>query len=329
MTQDLISAQQFAERVAWPLDRKIKETWERIAAWVDYWGKDASVAFSGGLDSTTLVDLVNTCPHIDGHALPKYFADTGAEYPEIRKFVKTVPGVTWVRPEIKFHEVIRKYGYPVVSKRIAQYVGEVQKAKSAQIVRLRLTGWRKNGTHSPMSTISQKWQFLVGAPFKISDRCCNKIKKASMKGTGSPLVGVRAAEAKNREKTYLQYGCNAYELAAPRSWPMAFWTDEDVREYITSRNLEYCSLYDMGYTRTGCFPCAFGVHLEAWPNRFQLMQKTHPRLWNLCMDRYGYQHVFEFMNEWLPAKEQISFHWSDYSAREAKKHQQAKLPLAV
>ena len=329
MSKDEISAQEFAKRLAWPLDRKVEETWRRIEAWVEYWGSTASIAFSGGWDSTCLVRLARTCPYIDGKSLPVYFSDTGTEYPEIRSFVKSVPGVTWVRPKMKFHEVIRKYGYPIVSKRIAQYVSEVQKAKTPQIVRLRLTGWRKNGTHSPMSAISRKWQFLVGAPFKVSDRCCYKIKKAASKGTGMPLVGVRAAEAKNREITYLKHGCNAYELDSPRSWPMAFWTDEDVREYIMSNDLEYCSLYDMGYTRTGCFPCAFGVHLEPWPNRFQLMQKTHPRLWNLCMDRYGLQGVFEFMNEWLPKKEQISFHWSDYAAREARKQQINGLPLAV
>ncbi|BCS87362.1 phosphoadenosine phosphosulfate reductase family protein [Pseudodesulfovibrio sediminis] len=329
MTQDVITAHEYAERIAWPLERKIKESWERIAAWVSYWGKEASLSFSGGWDSTVLLHLARTCPHIDGHALPVYFADTGTEYPDIRKFVKSTPGVTWVRPKMKFHEVIGKYGYPVVSKRVAQYVGEVQRANTAQIVRLRTTGWRENGTHSPMSTIPQKWQFLIGAPFKVSDKCCDKIKKAAMKGTGHALVGVRAAEAKNREKVYLQYGCNAFDIDRPRSWPMAFWTDEDVREYTAVHNLEYCPIYDLGYHRTGCFPCAFGVHLEPWPNRFQLMQKTHPRLWNLCMDRYGFQMVFEFMNEWLPAKQQISFHWSDYTAREARKHQQAELPMAV
>lgn len=330
MSKNIISDEEFARRGAWPLDRKVKESWERIAAWVDYWGKDASMSFSGGLDSRVLRHLVRTCPHIDGKAVPQYFADTGTEYPEIRKFVKRFPDVIWLRPKMKFHEVIKRYGYPVVSKRVAQYVGEVQNAKSAQIVRLRLSGWKKDGRHSSMSEIPNKWRFLVGAPFKVSDRCCYKVKKCAMKQVGKSLVGVRAAEAKNREITYLQTGCNAFELSKPRSWPMAFWTDEDVREYIAVHNLDYCSLYDMGYHRTGCFPCAFGVHLEPWPNRFQLMEKTHPRLWNLCMDRYGLQRVFEFMNEWLPTKERISFEWKDYARKKQEEapKQGSMFPLA-
>lgn len=312
-----VTEQEFSKRLAWPLDRKVKESWERIAAWVSYWGSEAALSFSGGLDSLVLVHLARTCPHIDGNAIPTYFADTGCEYPEIRNFVRSIPGVTWVRPKMKFHEVIREYGYPVVSKRVASYVREVRRTKSVALAIKRLSGWCPDGKHSPYSEIPQKWRFLLAAPFKVSAECCNKIKKAGFKNTGVHLVGVRAAEGKNRELTYLEHGCNAFKLGTPRSWPMAFWTDQDVRDYIAAHNLEYCALYDMGYQRTGCFPCAFGVHLEPWPNRFQIMQKTHPRLWNLCMDRYGLQRVFEFMNEHLAERDKISFQWADYVAREA------------
>lgn len=312
--KNIISESEFKRRVQWPLDRKIKETQERIELWAEYWGPKISISFSGGLDSTVLIDLVRTHPRIDGGGgIPVFFSDTGTEYPDIRRFVRTIPGVIWVRPKMKFHQVIKKYGYPVVSKRISQYVGQVKRAKSANTVRLRLTGFKKDGTYSQMSKIPQKWHFLIGAPFLISDMCCEKLKKAPLKNMGMPLVGIRAAEAKNREKTYMLHGCNAFHLKSPRSWPMAFWTDADVKEYIAAKGLDYCPIYDMGYSRTGCFPCALGVDQEPWPNRFQLMEKTHPKIWNLCMDRYGLQAVFEWMNEFLPKKQQISFRYSDYS----------------
>ncbi len=35
--------------------------------------------------------------------------------------------------------------------------------------------------------------------------------------------------------------------------------------------------------RTGCMFCAFGAHLEKYPNRFQKMQRTHPKQWEYCM----------------------------------------------
>ena len=35
--------------------------------------------------------------------------------------------------------------------------------------------------------------------------------------------------------------------------------------------------------RTGCVFCAYGVHKEKEPNRFQKLKDTHPKLWNYCM----------------------------------------------
>lgn len=29
--------------------------------------------------------------------------------------------------------------------------------------------------------------------------------------------------------------------------------------------------------------CAYGVHMENEPNKFQRMQKTHPKQWEFCM----------------------------------------------
>ena len=77
-----------------------------------------SVSFSGGKDSTVLLDLARRAfPDI-----PAVFVDTGLEYPEIRDFVKSIPKVTWLRPEIPFPRVIETYGYPVISKEVAHRI---------------------------------------------------------------------------------------------------------------------------------------------------------------------------------------------------------------
>ena len=59
-------------------------------------------------------------------------------------------------------------------------------------------------------------------------------------------------------------------------------------------------VYDMGYVRTGCIFCMFGVHLDSEPNRFQRLQKTHPQLWRYCMKPWdkgglGMREVLEYM----------------------------------
>lgn len=104
---------------AYPLDLKIKKTQLRIREWVDYYGVDGVyVSFSGGKDSTVLLDIVRKMyPDIEA-----VFCDTGLEYPEIRSFVKSFDNVTILRPKMRFDEVIRKYGYPFIGKEVAERV---------------------------------------------------------------------------------------------------------------------------------------------------------------------------------------------------------------
>lgn len=93
---------------AWPLERKIRVTQAKIIEWYHHYGGKVAVSFSGGKDSTVLLDLARRAfPDI-----PAVFVDTGLEYPEIREFVKTVPNVTWLRPEMPFQRSYRNTAIP-------------------------------------------------------------------------------------------------------------------------------------------------------------------------------------------------------------------------
>ena len=103
----------------YPLEMKIERTKRRIQEWVDYYGEDGVyVSFSGGKDSTVLLDIVRSM-YPDVGAV---FSNTGLEYPEIVDFVKTFDNVTIIKPEKTFKKVIEEKGYPVVSKSVAQCV---------------------------------------------------------------------------------------------------------------------------------------------------------------------------------------------------------------
>ena len=80
------------------------------------------VSFSGGKDSTVLLDLVRRAIK----DVPAVFIDTGLEYPEIRQFVKTIDNVIILKPEMNFRKVIETYGYPLVSKEVAQKIYEAR-----------------------------------------------------------------------------------------------------------------------------------------------------------------------------------------------------------
>ena len=114
----LHSREELEEMQRLPLQRKIQITTARIIEWYQHYDGKVYVAFSGGKDSTVLLDIVRRIyPDV-----PAVFSDTGLEFPEVREFVKSCENVTIVRPEMNFRKVIEVYGYPVVSKRVANTV---------------------------------------------------------------------------------------------------------------------------------------------------------------------------------------------------------------
>lgn len=104
---------------ALPLGIKIRMTEERIRDWVREYGEDGVyVSFSGGKDSTVLLDIVRKLyPNVKA-----VFVDTGLEYPEIREFVRGFDNVDWLKPKMTFKQVIEKYGYPFISKEVSECV---------------------------------------------------------------------------------------------------------------------------------------------------------------------------------------------------------------
>ena len=114
----LHSREELEEMQRLPLQRKIQITTARIIEWYQHYDGKVYVAFSGGKDSTVLLDIVRRIyPDV-----PAVFSDTGLEFPEVREFVKSCENVTIVRPEMNFRKVIEVYGYPVISKRVADTV---------------------------------------------------------------------------------------------------------------------------------------------------------------------------------------------------------------
>ena len=114
---------QLRQLQALPLNIKIRKTEQRIREWYEHWEGNVYVSFSGGKDSTVLLDIVrHLYPNV-----PAVFSDTGLEYPEINEFVKTFPNVTIVRPKHSFKKILTKYGYPIISKEVAECVHHAKK----------------------------------------------------------------------------------------------------------------------------------------------------------------------------------------------------------
>ena len=290
---------QLRQRQSLSLDMKERFTEKRINNWYDYYNGEVYIAFSGGKDSTVLLHQVRKL-YPDVQAV---FVDTGLEYPEIRKFVKTVGNVVWIKPKIPFNKVIEKYGYPAVSKKIARHIEDLQNPTDKNVItrNTRLTGYNSQGVYCPSQKCSKKWLKFVDSDIRLSGKCCDVMKKQPFKKynkeTGKkPFVGVMACESSMREKNYLKQGCNSFSSKTnPVSMPMAFWLEKDVYEYKEKYGLTFSKAYDTE-TSTGCMFCMFGVHLEKEPNRFQRMKINHPKQYDYCINKLGCGKVLDFMS---------------------------------
>jgi 3'-phosphoadenosine 5'-phosphosulfate sulfotransferase (PAPS reductase)/FAD synthetase len=270
---------QIQQRQALPLDMKEGFTARRIKNWYGNWQGQVYVSFSGGKDSTVLLHQVRKLyPDV-----PAVFVNTGQEYGEIIKFVKTIKNVIWLKPKMTFWEVVEKYGWPVANKRQARYINDIQRAHEGNkaTVSLRLTGYNRKGIYCPTMKLAKKWTPLVKCGFKISDKCCDILKKLPLdkyakESQRKPFTAMMSSESNSRLMQYKKQGCNAFNIGKPISWPMAFWNEDNIWEYIKKYDLPYSDIYDKGETRTGCKYCMFGVHMEKEPNRFQRMAKRTP-----------------------------------------------------
>lgn len=88
----------------------------------------------------------------------------------------------------------------------------------------------------------------MDAPFPVSERCCDIMKKRPMKKyqketAAYPIIGTMACESRNRKLSWIQNGCNAFDAKEPKSQPMSFWTEQDVLEYLYQYQISYCPVY--------------------------------------------------------------------------------------
>lgn len=257
------SATDLKQMQSLPLEAKIEKTKLRLREYYDYFNGEVYVSFSGGKDSTVLLDIVRQ----EYPEVPAIFVDTGLEYPEVKQFVKSWDNVTIVRPSKSFRQVIELFGYPLVSKKIAGYVATAKRDPDS--VRAK---YLKGEYDSKIFGFGDgKWWYLVDAPFKISDYCCDVMKKQPghkfQRETGKhPIIGTLAEESIMRRNEWLRSGCNAFDGKEPISKPLSFWTEQDIFKYLKDYNVPYCPLYgDILQDKKGKYYCT-GIHRTGWNN---------------------------------------------------------------
>lgn len=294
-----------------PLDIKIRMTKYRIREWINEFGEDGVyVSFSGGKDSTVLLDIVRK----DYPSVEAVFVNTGLEYPSVRTFAESKENVIVLRPEKNFREVICEYGYPVIGKEVSQTIYEARKAikkgNDKYTYRLKkLNGEATDKEGNPSCYNIPQWKYLIDAPFNISHMCCDVMKKKPAKRyekehEKTAIIASMAEESFLRKQKWLENGCNAFEQKRPQSKPMSFWVENDVLTYLHKNNISIADAYGQiivkgtedgqvdiadilkdyrdrqfvttGCKRTGCIFCGFGITQDK--DRFIRLSEQEPTL---------------------------------------------------
>jgi 3'-phosphoadenosine 5'-phosphosulfate sulfotransferase (PAPS reductase)/FAD synthetase len=306
------------QKQAWTLDQKIFHFFEVVDKYYHTFDGKVYLSFSGGKDSTVLKYFLDKWTEINGY--PKVinvFNDTTNEHKEILDFVKSFGDeVVWTRPKMTFAQTLVKYGFPLISKEQSMAISRYQNTKSEEVKTYRLTGFRNGIKVGLAGVISKKWHFMIDAPFKITNRCCDILKKDPVKRfekeTGlKAIIGTMADESMVRRRQYIKDGnCNVFTKGKEKCKPLSIFTEKDIWDLIKKYDIKICSIYYdqiingelvTGETRTGCKMCGFGCQFEDPDNnRFTRLSKREPNVFKSFMDKLGYRNVLEFWGIKIP-----------------------------
>ena len=170
------------------------------------------VSFSGGKDSLLLLHLARKIrPDIPG-----FFVNTGAEDPSVLRLVKNTPNIIYLYPKMDIKSCIKNLGYPVFSKEISEFVYQYRLGLVNRGVKL-----------------NSDFHFLFRAPFVISHRCCDELKKKPAHKY-KLMIGNKISDSYLRKTTISRYGV----INKNKAYPISYWNNFEVLFYLQRNNIK-------------------------------------------------------------------------------------------
>lgn len=337
---------EFVQKQSLPYEQKIKHAILRAREFYDRLQGDVFVSV-GGLDSATLAlflwkHVSRNIPAVSVSVLEdKSVQSMHRQLAQMGEFVYLTPLKSKV-------EVIKEFGYPIISKDKANKIKTLQHptAKNTTVRHAIMTG--VTGAYGGFKTIAtgsrmrlpQKWLNLFGgpenenygtnyktAPFNVSDECCYYMKERpcdiySKETKRSPYIGLMASEGGQRQKVLVRTGCNLYGTTVTRSCPFAIFSRQDILRLALDLGTPVPAIYGeirqqldgtletTGAKRTGCSMCGFGIHIEKRPHRFDRLREENPKEWHFWMYEQGWGKVLDYIGVEWETKPEYSLHFS-------------------
>lgn len=315
----------FRQKLSLPYEAKLVHA--ELRAREFYEKMDGNVFCSvGGLDSLTLLEFLRQRidKNIEGVSV------SCIEDKSIQDIHSKLDNFKILLPKKSKVEIIKKHGFPIISKLCAGKIETIQNPTEKNITYRKaiFTGITSNGNFSPRTKLPDKWLKLFGgnenntygtdykqSNFKVSNKCCKYMKEDPCneyaKSTGkSPYMGLMYLEGGQRAPALIKNGCNYYGKIS-RSCPFAIFTKAEILrlaielkikipaaygEIIKDGNGELCTSKTQ---RTGCSICGFGIQLEERPHRFDRLRKDNYLEWRFWMYEIGFGEVLSYIGvEW-------------------------------
>lgn len=227
--------------------------------------KNGCIAFSGGMDSMVLLDLVYR--HTE-YRPPVIFADSGMEYESTQDYVR---------------DVCRKYNAPL-------HIAEAPNTYLNQWYRY---GWPMLGKLAARQWMQRHRNF--GYRLDVST-CCRRMKIAPARkltrelGCTVQLTGQRGQVDDNlRGLRALKDGAVKYVIAdnIVIGNPLIGWTDTMIKRYTRRNDLPMHPAKAAGAVTIGCLYCGGGAQYTN--SGFKILRATQPEAWRKFMvdDRAG------------------------------------------
>lgn len=202
------------------------------------------LSFSGGKDSTVLHRLLDKA--LPGNTIPRVFIDTGIEYKMIRDFVLKLAEndkrFQIIKPSRPIKQTLEEFGYPFKSKQHSHNVAQYQRNGMSKSVRVYLLGENTKKGRSSLYHCPEilKYQFTDEFQIRVSDLCCQKMKKEPVHKWEKEnhktiaITGMRKEEGGNR----LQLTCVITDKTGKikKFHPLAVIDDEFENEFIEREN---------------------------------------------------------------------------------------------
>lgn len=243
---------------------------QKIQQVINKYGEDKFyVSFSGGKDSTVVSALIDMA--LPNNKIPRVFANTGIEYKLIVDFVEKEKAKdhSWdliiLKPSVPIKAMLEKEGYPFKSKMHSQLLERYRRLGHTKGVDAYINSEYEG--YNKQCPKKLKYQFSEDCELKISDKCCDRLKKDPLhryqKENNKPIsiVGIMAAEGGRRDKatclTFHKKKLYSFQPLAPVSKEWEEW-------FINEYKIDISDIYKEPYNfdRTGCKGCPFNVDLQ-------------------------------------------------------------------